>query len=361
MLAEAEIAITYHMERLGVVMQPMPGLNDEAEGVLNPAGARGRDGQFYLFPRIVAPGNYSRIGLARVIFDDSQPRGVERLGIALEPEEAYELNPDTGGGVEDPRITFVPDLDLYVMAYVAYGTVGPRVALAASEDLLSWKRLGLADFAYEMGADFNAYLNKDAVLFPEPVRAPDGRWMLCLMHRPVYAIWKDISATNPRPHRLDPPEGILDDRPSIWLSYCSSDALRAAYANGAPLRFEQHSLLAMPEEPWEAFRIGGGTQPVATPHGWLVFYHGVERTTIRSGVRYCAGALLLDRENPLRVLHRTRQPILEPLLHAEVDGIVSDVVFPTTTDVHGEAIDVYYGMADARIGVARLNMSVRGY
>jgi predicted GH43/DUF377 family glycosyl hydrolase len=357
MLAEAELTITYHMERLGIVMQPEAGLNDEAEGVLNPAGARGRDGHYYFFPRIVAPGNYSRIALTRVLFDDGRPMGVERLGIALEPSESYEVNPDTGGGVEDPRITFIPDIDLYVMAYVAYGPLGPRVALATSEDLFSWKRLGLADFAFEMGTDFNAYLNKDAAFFPAPVRAPDGRLMFCLMHRPVYAIWKDISATNPRPHRLAPPEGILDDRPSIWLSYCSTDALRDAHNCGTSLGFEQHRLLAIPEESWEAFRIGGGTQPIETPQGWLALYHGVERTNVRSGVRYCAGALLLDREDPLQVLHRTRQPILEPLLHAEVDGIVSDVVFPTAIDVHTHGTDVYYGMADARIGVARLTMT----
>ena len=79
----------------------------EVEGVLNPAAARGPDGQLYLFPRLVAKGNYSRIGMARVQFNDAgDPVGVERLGIALEPEADYELRPG-GGGCEDPRITFV--------------------------------------------------------------------------------------------------------------------------------------------------------------------------------------------------------------------------------------------------------------
>ena len=53
----------------------------------NPACARGPDGELYLFPRLVAEGNYSRVGLARVRFDGGVPAGVERLGIALEPEE----------------------------------------------------------------------------------------------------------------------------------------------------------------------------------------------------------------------------------------------------------------------------------
>ena len=67
-------------------MQPEPGNPQEVEGVLNPAAVRGPDGELYLFPRLTARGNYSRIGIARVRFDDAgDPTGVERLGSALEP------------------------------------------------------------------------------------------------------------------------------------------------------------------------------------------------------------------------------------------------------------------------------------
>ncbi len=73
----------FQMQRLGVVMEPEPGNPLEADGVLNPAAVRGPDGQLYLFPRLVAAGNYSRIGIARVQFNGSgDPTGVERLGIA---------------------------------------------------------------------------------------------------------------------------------------------------------------------------------------------------------------------------------------------------------------------------------------
>src|SRR5205809_574698 len=97
----------FQAQRLGVLMTPEAGNPMESEGVLNPAAARGHDGQLYLFPRLVARNNYSRIGIARVIFNDhGDPSSVERLGIALEPEADYELRPD-GGGCEDPRITFV--------------------------------------------------------------------------------------------------------------------------------------------------------------------------------------------------------------------------------------------------------------
>ena len=81
----------FQLQRLGLVMEPEPGNLLEAEGVLNPATARGPDGQLYIFPRLVARGNYSRIGIARVLFNDGgDPEGVERLGIALEPEADYE-------------------------------------------------------------------------------------------------------------------------------------------------------------------------------------------------------------------------------------------------------------------------------
>jgi len=83
--------IPFQLQRLGLVMEPEPGNPLEAEGVLNPAAARGPDGQLYLFPRLVARGNYSRIGIARVLFNEAgDPTGVERLGIALEPEADYE-------------------------------------------------------------------------------------------------------------------------------------------------------------------------------------------------------------------------------------------------------------------------------
>ena len=76
-----------------MIMEPQAGNPNEVEGVLNPAAIRARDGQLYLFPRLVARGNYSRIGIARVLFDSAgDPMGVERMGMALEPEADYELS-----------------------------------------------------------------------------------------------------------------------------------------------------------------------------------------------------------------------------------------------------------------------------
>src|SRR5438105_12074761 len=99
----------FTIERLGVVMAPEPGNPLEVEGVLNPAGVVGPDGHFYLFPRLVAAGNYSRIGVARVRRDvGNRPIGVERLGVVLEPEMSYEIIRPGTGGCEDPRITYLP-------------------------------------------------------------------------------------------------------------------------------------------------------------------------------------------------------------------------------------------------------------
>ena len=109
--------------------------------MLNPGSAIGPDGSLYLFPRLVADGNVSRIGRARVIVDGGGlPIAVERLGVVLEPDESWEQHA-FGGGVEDPRITEVPSLVEYVMAYTAYGPLGPRVALAVSSDLVRSERL----------------------------------------------------------------------------------------------------------------------------------------------------------------------------------------------------------------------------
>src|SRR5271168_2921760 len=130
-IVEKDLMSGLKLQRLGMLMEPEPGNAQEVEGVLNPGAARGPDGDLYLFPRLVARGNYSRIGIARVKFDNAgDPRGVERLGIALEPEADYERLPDGGGGCEDPRVTYVEPLRRYVMAYAALSSMGPRIAFA---------------------------------------------------------------------------------------------------------------------------------------------------------------------------------------------------------------------------------------
>ncbi len=177
----------FQMKRQGLLMEPEPGNPFEVEGVLNPGGVRGPDGRYYLFPRLVGKGNFSRIGIARVKFNQAgDPAAVERLGIALEPLTNFELRPDGSGGCEDPRVTFVEDLDRYVMTYTALSPKGPRIALALSKDLFHWQRLGLATFRPYEGIDFDRVDNKDASVFPVSIPDPDGKPAMAILHRPLF-------------------------------------------------------------------------------------------------------------------------------------------------------------------------------
>src|SRR5919197_2401759 len=212
----------WRVRRLGGVMEPNPADPREVGGVLSPATARGPDGQLYLLPRLASVHNYSRIGLARVLFDRrGDPVGVERLGVVLEPQAPYEVNTRTGGGVEDPRVTYLAARRLYVMTYTALGPAGPRAAAAVSRDLVHWRRMGLLRFAREHGLDLARCDNKDALLFPEPVAAPDGRPALALLHRPTFPAPLPAGAPAVRSALSPPPEL----RPSIWISYAPLDAI----------------------------------------------------------------------------------------------------------------------------------------
>jgi predicted GH43/DUF377 family glycosyl hydrolase len=349
----------FRMHRLGVVMRADLGDPMERLGVLNPGFARDSAGDAYLFPRVVAEGNYSRIARARVLYDDSGcPTGVERLGIVLEPTAAWEGDTETAG-VEDPRITRLDDLGVWAMTYTAYGPLGPKIGMATSTDLITWARRGPVAFDYEprYHTDFNLYPNKDAVLFPEPVTAPDGRPAYALLHRPSFDLW----AIRPAAGTVVP-QGVAETRQSIWVSYAP-----VAEVAGRPdrlPRFGQHRFVAGPKESWENVKIGAGPAPVRTRDGWLLLYHGVEGQLSydwpQPGVRYAAGAMLLDGDDVTKVLWRGTRPLLEPEAAEEMRGLVPHVVFPTAVDVRADGTaDVYFGMADDKIGVARLTPTPR--
>ncbi|MGO4879648.1 MAG: glycosidase [Bryobacteraceae bacterium] len=341
----------FKLRRLGLVMEPEPGNPQEVEGVLNPAGARGPDGGLYLFPRLVARGNYSRIGIARVRFNAAgDPVGVERLGIALEPEADYERRPD-GGGCEDPRITFVEPLKRYVMTYTAYSVAGPRIAVAISEDLFHWRRLGLASFGRYEGIELDDVDDKDSSLFPVAIPNPSGHPEMAILHRPLFPGTRPEETAN-----LPALRDVDLNRESIWISYCPTDRFD---------QFTSHHRLASPVSPWERLKIGAGTPPILTRHGWLIVYHGVsevdEPGNAGHQLCYSAGVMVLSKEHPQIIRYRTAEPVLTPSLPQERAGTVANVVFPTGIDRRDdlgkpERFDVYYGMADQRIGVARLDL-----
>jgi predicted GH43/DUF377 family glycosyl hydrolase len=344
----------YSLTRMGVVMAANPDHPFEAEGVLNPASAWGDDGELYLFPRLVAAGNFSRIGKARVVSVDGVPSSVERQGVALEPDRAWEGG-QSHGGVEDPRITWIPSLGVHVMTYVAFGPMGPRPAVAIAHDLDEWRRLGPIQFRYDdnLDTDLNLFPNKDVVFFPEVVPDPQGRPSYALLHRPMW----DFSFVRPNETpRL--PLGVTDIRASIWISYIP--VLEAETDITALARPDGHQMVAAPEFAWENLKIGAGPPPIRVDEGWLLIHHGVsgeistDAFVPQKNVRYVAGAMILNASNPAQVIARTPQPILVPETADELTGIVPNVVFPTAIELVGDHHYVFYGMADTKIGVARL-------
>jgi beta-1,2-mannobiose phosphorylase / 1,2-beta-oligomannan phosphorylase len=345
----------YRLERRGVLMHPVADDPIQHWGVLNPAAARDRQGDLWIFPRLVAEENHSRIGRARVRFDASgDPVGTDPPSIVLEPTELWEMNSRTAG-VEDPRITWMPTLDRYVMTYTAYGPLGPRIGLALSTDLEDWERLGPLRFNYEPGldTDIGLYPNKDALWFPEPVTAPDGSSAYAILHRPVW----DLSEYSLLGYSA-PPTGVADPRPGIWVSF--ADAGRVGDDIAGLASVGQHRQVATSEQPWELIKIGGGTPPIRTPGGWLMLYHGVAGIyepgrDLQQRLHYAAGVMVHDSEDVTRLLYRSTEPLLEAETTEEQEGIVPNVVFPTGIDERGGGqADVFYGMADSRIGWARL-------
>ncbi|WP_422631971.1 glycoside hydrolase family 130 protein [Pseudokineococcus basanitobsidens] len=339
-------------------MSPLPGDPAEAEGVLNPASGRTPDGVLHLLPRLVAEGNVSSVGLARVLLDGGVPVGVERDRddrVVLAPDRGWERG-RTNAGVEDPRTTWVPALGVHLMTYVAYGPLGPRPALATSADLRTWERLGPLHLRYdeELDTDLNLFPNKDVVWFAEPVPGRDGEPVWAVLHRPMWDLgWlRDGEGTHL-------PAGVDDDRPGIWMSSVPvAEVERDGLA--ALTRLRDHRLVAMPEHPFEALKIGAGPPPLRVPEGWLLLHHGVTGELVpgvdqQQRVRYTAGAMLLDPADPGRVLARTPEPLLEPETADELAGTVPGVVFPTAVEEVDGVRYVFYGMADSRIGVARLD------
>jgi predicted GH43/DUF377 family glycosyl hydrolase len=345
---KAPVELAFEVTRLGPIMTARADEPHEAWGVLNPGGVRGPDGSLHLFPRLIAEGNYSRIGHARVLFDDDRPVGVERLGVALEPHEHYEVSAG-GGGIEDPRVVYVPLIERYVMTYTAFVPYEPKIAVAVSRDLQTWERLGVLRYAEAKAARAIQLVgNKDASFFPEPVLDPHGVRSFAILHRPTARVRLRFGDKE-----LIMPPGGHEKRERIWISYVPVDAVIADIANLTAVG--RHEPLLAPKEPWEAIKLGGGAPPVRIPTGWLLTYHGVSE--MNDHLQYSMGIAILDAERPSRVVYRTPLPILEPETDYERNGLTSNVVFPSATDQRRDGvIDVYYGAADRVIAAARVRL-----
>lgn len=217
-------------------------------------------------------------------------------------------------GIEDPRITRVDNACL--LSYVCVSPAAACTALARTHDGTDLERLGVC-FPPE---------NKDVVLFPE--RIGDR---LVALHRP-----------NPR-YRFRAPE--------IWIGF-SPDAIH--WGDHRPLRWPRGAGGAA----WCAGKTGAGCVPVRTDDGWLIIYHGNERPPV--GARgetgaYVAAAMLLDLDDPTRVIACTSEPLIAPTTRFETTGFLPDVIFPTALLDRGERWAVVYGAADTSIGVLELD------
>ena len=110
-------------------------------------------------------------------------------------------------------------------------------------------------------------------------------------------------------------------------------------------------LLRKPTFYWEFYQIGNNGSPLRTEEGWLVLTHGVGPVI----GTYCIGAILLDLDNPDKIIKATREPILFPLEN-ERDGYVPNVVYSCGSIIHQDYLIMPYAISDTRSGVAKFNM-----
>ena len=214
---------------------------------------------------------------------------------------------------------------------------------------------GVLNPATAWGSDGDLYLypNKDVVFFPDVVPDPDGRPSYAVIHRPMWEFWS-AHADGVAPL----PVGTTDPRASIWISYVPEEAAQADAS--ALARPSGHRFVAGSKFEWESLKVGGGPPPIRVDEGWLLIHHGVSGTITddpfvpQTEVFYSAGALVLDVADPSQVIARTPEPLLVPESPEELVGVVGNVVFPTAIESIEGKHYVFYGIADAKIGVARL-------
>jgi predicted GH43/DUF377 family glycosyl hydrolase len=213
--------------------------------------------------------------------------------------------PEEIWGIEDPRITFVPELQQYAIAYTSFARGGPGVSLALTSDFKNFERFGVI-----MPPE-----DKDAALLPRRI---GGNW--AMIHRPM---------TTTGAH--------------MWISY--SPDLRHWGSHKVILEARRGGW-------WDANKIGLCSPPIETHRGWLTIYHGVRHTA--SGSIYRLGLALFDLDKPDICLQRGDSWMFGPEAPYERNGDVHDVVFPCgqTIDADGDTIRLYYGAADSCMAMA---------
>jgi len=102
---------------------------------------------------------------------------------------------------------------------------------------------------------------------------------------------------------------------------------------------------------WDGKKVGAAAPPIKTKEGWILFYHGVSNEGI-----YRVGAILLDLDNPKKIIARTDEPLFEPEMPYEKEGQIPNVVFPCGAVLIDKKIFMYYGGGDSVVGVATINL-----
>ncbi|MFZ9024009.1 MAG: glycosidase [Anaerohalosphaeraceae bacterium] len=215
--------------------------------------------------------------------------------------------PEEVWGIEDARITWVPELESWVITYTAFSRGGPLVSLMTTKDFKKFDRYGPVMTPED----------KDAAIFP--IRF-ETRW--AMLHRPVAKTGDSITA-------------------DIWLSF--SPDLKHWGDHQQLIRAREGSW-------WDASKIGLSAPPLETSEGWLILYHGVRSTA--SGSIYRLGLALLDLNDPRKMIRRSDEWIFGPKASYEREGDVDDVVFPCGWIEKDGIVDMYYGAADSCIALA---------
>ena len=227
-----------------------------------------------------------------------------RDGVRFEVEASPALAPDRAleeYGVEDPRVTLIDGH--WSVTYVSVSRWGITTSLASTRDFRTFERHGVI-FLPD---------HKDVVLFPE--RVGGKHWAL----------------TRPMPQSFGRVLGI-------WIA--SGDDLKE-WGGHRPLCLPRRGM-------WDERRTGASAVPFRVPEGWLELYHGVDHDS-----HYAMGALLLDGDDPTRVLARSPRPILSPEEDYERNGLYNDTVFSCGhVDLGNGRIRMYYGAADSVLAAA---------
>ncbi len=210
------------------------------------------------------------------------------------PDNRYEIF-----GCEDPRITLIDDI--YYINYSSVSDLGISTSLARTHNFRQMDKLGV----------IYAPDNRDVCFFPEKING--SYWAL---HRPA---------------------PMHFGRPEIWLAK-SPDLIHWG---------DHHILVECSDSDWGQMKIGGGAPMLRTEKGWLQIYHGVDRTQ-----RYCLGALLIDLDDPAKVIARMPHPLIEPCEDYEVEGFFGNVVFCCGAIIRDDKLHIYYGAADEVMALA---------